>query len=68
MHLLDPVGDQLLQFRDDNRCNTLDELFHLVEALLLFIHVLLLQLCDQVTQDVVFLVVEPADHGHAVDG
>ena len=67
VHLLDTIGDQLLQLRHDDRGDTLDELLHLVETLLLVIHVHLLQLSNQITQDVILLVLEAADHRLPVD-
>lgn len=62
MHLLNTIGDQFLELGNNNWSNGLDELLHFVETLLLVVHVLLLQFSDQITQDVVFFVLEAANH------
>ena len=62
MHLLNTIGDQFLKLGNNNWSNRLDELLHFVETLLLVVHVLLLQLSYQITQNVVFFVLEAANH------
>lgn len=66
MHLLDTVGHKFLQFGDDDGRDGLDEFFHFVQTLLLVVHVHFLQLSDQVAQDVVFLVLEAANHSLSI--
>ena len=68
MYLLDSIGNQLLQFRNDDGRDGFDQFFHFVETLLLVIHVHLFQFGDQIAQDVVLFVLEAADHELPVYG
>jgi len=67
IHLFDSVGDQLLQLWNNDWCNTLNQLLHLVQALLGLVHVLLLELGNEITEDIVFLVMEPTKHTRFID-
>ena len=67
MHLLDPVGHQLLELGNNDRCDTFDQFFHFVEALLGLIEILFLEFSNQVTKNVVFLVMKSHKHLHLVN-
>jgi len=65
--LFNPVGNQLFQLWNNDWCDTLNQLLHLVQALLGLVHVLLLELGNEITEDVVFLVMEPTKHTRFID-
>jgi hypothetical protein len=67
VHLLDTIRYQFFELGDDDGSDTLDELLHFVQTLLLIVHVHLLQLGNQIVQDVLFLVLESTDHNLTID-
>jgi hypothetical protein len=67
MYLLNTIGHKLLKFGDNNWRNGLYELLHFVQTLLLVVHVHFLQLSNQITQDIVFFILEAANHSLSIN-